>query len=216
MIKATKNKKQTVYESLKKQILLNNLKPGEALNEQYLAREMKTSKTPVREALQMLAKEGLVENVPGRGSFVASLSFQDIRELTEIRELLEGEIIRRVALRGDFDLREAQEIKRKFAASRGCELKSTKSYITAGDQIHQFVFASYGNNRLSAYYKLLQEQIVRIRHFLYNRVDESRARDSYEEHLEIIDALMAKDPKRAEAAIRKHLQNALEYLKAIT
>ena len=62
---------------------------------------MKISKTPVREALQQLERDGFVENVPGRGCFVSRISFQDVKELFETREILECEVIRRAALKGD-------------------------------------------------------------------------------------------------------------------
>ena len=86
-----------VYENLKRRIITNALKPGDPLNEGILSKELKISKTPVREALQQLEKKGLVENIPGKGAFVSRFSFQDIRELFEIREILECEVIRRVA-----------------------------------------------------------------------------------------------------------------------
>ena len=72
------NKKATVYSNLKKRIISNALVAGDPLNEGLLSKELKTSKTPVREALQQLEKEGFVENVPGKGAFVSRFSFQDI------------------------------------------------------------------------------------------------------------------------------------------
>lgn len=215
MTKAPKSKKTIVYENLKKRIITNALKPGDPLNEILLAKDLKTSKTPIREALQQLEKEGLVENIPGRGSFVSRFSFQDIRELTEIREILECDVIRKVAARGAFDLSDAMDIRRKFESSGGNENKTAKTYINAGDQIHAFIFSSFGNRKLMEYYHRLQEQIIRIRFFLSNRVDERRSSASFKEHLEIIDALIAKDPERAQQAMQTHLRNALEYLKEV-
>ena len=100
MPNSAKSKKMIVYENLKRRIITNILKPGDPLNEGVLSKELKISKTPVREALQQLEKKGLVENIPGKGAFVSRFSFQDIRELFEIREILECEVIRRVARKG--------------------------------------------------------------------------------------------------------------------
>lgn len=215
MAKTPKSKKEIVYENLKRRIITNSLKPGDALNEILLAKEMKTSKTPLREALQQLERDGLVENVRGRGSFVSRFTFQDIRELTEIREILECDVIRKVAAQGNFDITQAMEIRRKFEAGEANENRTTKSYINAGDQIHLFIFNAHGNARLLDYYRRLHDHITRIRYYQYNKVDEERAQESFREHLEIMDALIARDPARAEAAMRRHLQNALDYLKSI-
>jgi len=215
MPNSAKSKKMIVYENLKRRIITNALKPGDPLNEVILSKEFKISKTPIREALQQLEKKGLVENIPGKGAFVSRFSFQDIRELSEIREILECEVIKRVASRADLNLAEARAIRDKFAASDANDGRTGKSYFNAGDQIHSFIFAAYGNQKLIREYKGLQEQIIRITLHFFNQNRQERAAESFKEHLEIIDALIARDPVRAEKATRTHLQNALEYLKSI-
>jgi DNA-binding GntR family transcriptional regulator len=209
----SKSKKTIVYESLKKKIIANILSPGESLNEIVLAKELKTSKTPVREAIQQLEKEGLIENIPGKGSFVSRFSFQDIRELFEIREILEVGAIRKAVARGDLNFEEAQRIRSKFASSESNENKTARNYFNAGDQIHTFIIESLRNNQLSEYWGRLQEHIIRMRLHFFNQVDQARSGDSFKEHLEIIDAMIAQDPVKAEKALRDHLRNSLEYLK---
>jgi len=215
MANILKSKKAIVHENLKRRIITNVLKPGDPLNEGLLSKELKTSKTPVREALQQLEKEGLVENIPGKGAFVSRFSFQDIRELFEIRDILECEVIRRVASKGDLNLEEARAIRDRFAASETNGGRTGKSYFNAGDQIHSFIFTAYGNRKLIREYQGLQEQIVRITLHFFNQNRQERARESFQEHLEIIEALIARDPVRAERAIRIHLRNSLEYLKSV-
>ena len=215
MPNSAKSKKTIVYDNLKRRIITNILKPGDPLNEGVLSKELKISKTPVREALQQLEKKGLVENIPGKGAFVSRFSFQDIRELFEIREILECEITRRVASTGDLNIAEAQVIRDKFVASDTNGGRTGKSYFSAGDQIHSFIFAAYGNRKLIREYQGLQEQIVRITLHFFTQNRQERAAESFKEHLEIIDALIARDPLRAEKAIRTHLKNSLEYLKSV-
>ena len=113
-----KSKKAIVYETLKKRIISHSLHPGEPLNESVLSKELKISKTPIREAFQQLEKEGFIENVPGRGAFVSRISIQDIRELFEIREILECEVIRRVASKGDLNRQRLEAISKKFESSK--------------------------------------------------------------------------------------------------
>jgi DNA-binding GntR family transcriptional regulator len=208
-----KNKKAIVYDNLKKRIMANSLKSGDPLNEGLLSKELKTSKTPVREALQQLEKEGFVENIPGRGAFVSRFSFQDIRELFEIREILEVEIIKKVVMRDDFNIPEAQAIRSKYEASGTNGNITPRSYFNAGDRIHTFIVESFGNKQLMEYYSRLQEHIIRMRLHFFSQVDQERSERSFKEHLDIIDAMIAQDPARAEKAIRDHLRNSLEYLK---
>jgi DNA-binding GntR family transcriptional regulator len=215
MVNSTKSKKMIVYENLKRRIITNVLKPGDPLNEGVLSKELKISKTPVREALQQLEKKGLVENIPGKGAFVSRFSFQDIRELCEIRDILECEVIKRVASKEDLNLAEAKAIRDKFIASDTNDGRTGKSYFNAGDQIHSFIFAALGNRKLIREYQGLQEQIVRITVHFFGQNRQERAAESFKEHLEIIDAMIARDPVRAEKAIRIHIQNSLEYLKSV-
>ena len=215
MANNTKSKKMIVYDNLKRRIITNALKPGDPLNEGILSKELKISKTPVREALQQLEKKGLVENIPGKGAFVSRFSFQDIRELCEIRDILECEVIKRVASKGDLNLEEAQAIRDKFIASDTNGGRTGKSYFNAGDQIHSFIFEAFGNRKLTREYQGLQEQIVRITLHFFGQNRQERAAESFKEHLEIIDALIARDPVRAEKAMRIHVRNSLEYLRNV-
>jgi DNA-binding GntR family transcriptional regulator len=215
MPNSAKSKKTIVYENLKRRIITNALKPGDPLNEGIISKELKISKTPVREALQQLEKKGLVENIPGKGAFVSRFSFQDIRELFEIREILECEVTRRVAAKENLNLAEARAIRDKFAASDTSGGRTGKSYFSAGEQIHSFVFAAFGNQKLIHQYQGLQEQIVRITLHFFTQNRQERAGESFKEHLEIIDSLIARDPLRAEKAIRTHLRNSLAYLKSV-
>lgn len=208
-----KSKKTIVYENLKKRIIHNTLKPGEPLNESSLSKELKTSKTPIREALQQLQKEGLVENIPGKGSFVSRISFQDIREIHEIREILECEAIKRAIMKVDKE--KLKLLRDRFTSSEYGKEKSELSFFKSGDEIHTFIFETLGNSRLTEIYKGLQDHIVRNRIYFFNNSPSARSKESFQEHLEILDAMEAQDPERAEKAVRNHLRNSLEYLKKI-
>jgi DNA-binding GntR family transcriptional regulator len=212
MKNSSKSKKTIVYEQLKRRIITHTLKPGDPLNESALSKELKTSKTPIREAMQQLEKEGFIDNVPGKGSFASRISFQDIRELFEIRELLECEVIKRATLKNAPD--KVEGIKKKFETESN-EDKNARDHFKAGDRIHTFIFESFGNKRLLEYYKRLQEHIIRMRLNFFSELHQERSEQSYREHLEIMDALIAQDPQRAEKAMRDHLRNSVEYLKKV-
>ena len=212
MKNSSKSKKAIVYENLKNRIINNSLMPGEPLSEGILSEDLKTSKTPIREALQQLEKGGFVENIPGRGSFVSTISIQDIREIFEIREILECEVVKRAALKSNPD--EVESIKKKFETESNGD-KNSGDHFRAGDRIHTFVFECLGNKRLLEYYKRLQEHIIRMRLNFFSELHQDRFEQSFKEHIEIMDALIAQDPLRAEKAMRDHLRNATEYLKKI-
>jgi len=208
-----KSKKAIVYENLKNRIITNSLKPGEPLNEGILSEDLKMSKTPVREALQQLEKEGFIENIPGKGAFVSRISIQDIRELFEIREILECGVIRRAATRVDPEKVEA--VKKKFVSSESAGKKVSPGHFKSGDEVHSFIFEAFGNNRLIEIYRRLQDHVVRNRIYFFDQSHPDRSEESFKEHLEILDALEAQDPVRAEIAVREHLRNSVEFLKKI-
>lgn len=208
-----KSKKAFVYEEIKKRIIHNLLKPGEALNEGVLSEEFKISKTPVREALQQLEKEGFIENIPVKGAFVSQISIQDLREIFDLREILECEVIKRAALKVDPDKVEA--LREKFISSENNSIKTTSSSFKSGDEIHSFIFETYGNYRLIEIYRRLQDHIVRSRIYFFHQSHPDRSEESFKEHLAILDALKAKDPLEAENAVRIHLRNSMEYLKKV-
>jgi len=207
----SKSKKAIVYEYLKSRIINNQINPGEPLNEGVLSKELKISKTPVREAMGQLEKEGFIESIPVKGAFVSMISFQDIRELFEIREVLECEVIRRAALKADPERVEA--IREKFISLESNNKKASAGHFKSGDEVHAFIFETFGNKRLKEIYKRLQDHVVRSRIHFFNQTPSGRSEEAFKEHLEILDALKAQDPVRAEKAVRDHLQNSLEYVK---
>ena len=215
MTNGPKSKKAIVYENLKRRIVNHSLSPGEPLNESVLAKELGMSKTPIREAFQQLEKEGFVESIPGKGSFVSRISVQDIREIFEIREILECEVIKRVASRGTLNKGEVEAIRRRFESSEADGNKTPRSYFRAGSQIHTFIFESFGNRRLLEFYRRIQDHIERMRLYFFNQIHQERAEQSSKEHLEILNAMIAQDPQRAEKAMRDHLQNSIEYQKKV-
>jgi DNA-binding GntR family transcriptional regulator len=208
---SSKSKKAIVYENLKSRIIKNLISPGEPLSEGVLSKELKISKTPIREALQQLEKEGFIESVPAKGAFVSMISIQDIRELFEIREVLECEVIRRAALKADPQKVEA--IRDKFVSSESDSKKASAGHFKSGDEVHAFIFETFGNKRLKEIYRRLQDHIVRSRIHFFNQSPSGRSEEAFKEHLEILDALKARDPVRAEKAVRDHLQNSLEYIR---
>jgi DNA-binding GntR family transcriptional regulator len=212
-MKESKSKKLLVYETLKHRIISHEIKPGEPINEGSLARDLQVSKTPIREAIQQLEKDGFIQNVPGRGGFVSGISIQDLRELFEIREILECEAIKRAATKRD--PQKLAAIRRDFELAGESSRDGSPRQFRAGEHIHLFIFESLGNQRLLEIYRRLHDHIARHRNYFFSDVHEGRPEESYGEHVEILDALAAQDAARCEQAMRVHLRNSLEYVKSI-
>jgi DNA-binding GntR family transcriptional regulator len=208
-----KNKKLFVYDILKQRIINQHIKPGEPITESILAREFEISKTPIREAVQQLEKDGFIENIPGKGAFVSRISIQDVRETFEIREMLECEAIKRAALK--HDPKKLEALRRAFEFRQNISGDGEPGHFRSGDQIHAFIFEAIGNQRLLETYRRLLDHIVRLRIHFFSEAHQGRSEESYREHVEILDALAAQDSVRCEHAMRAHLRNSWEYVKSI-
>jgi DNA-binding GntR family transcriptional regulator len=209
----SKSKKLLVYDVLKERMINQAMKPGAPINDGILSQELGISKTPIREAIQRLEREGFVESIPGKGNFVSHISIQDLRELFEIREMLECEAIKRAATKRDAQKLEA--IRRGFELSGEASQGDSTRRFRAGEHIHLFIFESVGNQRLLEIYRRLHDHIARHRNYFFSDLHEGRPEQSYREHLEILNALAEQDPERCERAMRVHLRNSLEYVKSI-
>ena len=200
-----KNKKTAVYEILKKRIIEGKLAPGLAINEDEFAKDLYVSKTPLREALRQLEREGLVENIPGRGSTVTHISFQDIREIFELREIIECGAVKRAAMICDVEKVKAQKKKLEQLHNTGNETEN--SAWGPEEAVHQFVIRCLNNRKLNETYTDLQNHIIRIRNHFGGRFSSKRRDEKLSEHIEIFDALIQGNIERAEKAVQSHLRN---------
>ena len=200
-----KNKKTAVNEILKKRIIDGRLAPGLAINEDEFAKDLRVSKTPLREALRQLEREGLVENIPGRGSTVTHISFQDIREIFELREIIECGAVKRAAM--ICDIKQAEAEKKKLEQLYIKDKVAENSAWGPEEAVHQFVIRCLNNRKLNETYTDLQNHIIRIRNHFGGRFSSKRRDEKLSEHSEIFDALIEGNVKRAEKAVQSQLRN---------
>jgi DNA-binding GntR family transcriptional regulator len=193
-----------VYDHVKRRIVANELPFGSKLTEDELAKELGISRTPIREALNRLAQEGIVTVSPGRGAFVATLSFDDMVQLLEIREALEGMAARLASNRITKETLEKLRQRLETEARKQAD-NAYRGYLDADREFHESVVSACGNHHLLQLMKSLRDriQMIRSRSVLLP----GRARKSFQEHAEIIDALSARAPDLAEDRIRTHIRN---------
>ena len=191
--------------------IINGLfEAGERLTESKLAKQLKTSRAPVREALRNLEKEGLLVYFPHRGYFVREVDLNDIEEIFELRDALEELAISLLISRADDkDIRSLEDIVSKM---EDLELKNEVIQATELDtRFHEQICRSSGNKYLLNVWESMRAQI-RIAVLACN--SSFPVYDGFVEgHRAVLEAIKTKDVGAAKAAIRNHIQVGLNSLK---
>jgi DNA-binding GntR family transcriptional regulator len=197
---------ERVYATIKAAILDLKLTPGSPLVEDELARQLGTSKTPVRDALLALERDGLVTKVPYKGTYVTDISLKDAKEIFELRAVLEG-LAARLAIPSftPKELKQAEEFLKAAdeARARG-DLDAASDF---GAQFHRAIHLHADNRRLMPILENLEEQLARLRR-MSDQV-EGRLEKSSHEHRKVLAGLRNGDPAQAEQAMREHLDSVL-------
>jgi DNA-binding GntR family transcriptional regulator len=198
-------RRASAYDQIKEAILSGTLRPMERITESGVASRLGLSRTPVREAFGRLAAEGLIVVVPHRGSFVSQLRIDDILEIYQIRTPLECLAARIAAETIDESaLAVLDRLVEVEAASQGA--RSTKDSLDANFEFHRIIIECVRNRRLKALVGQLQGQVHRAR--LLWPSTRRRLDETWKEHAELVVALRARDPDRAEQLMRTHLERA--------
>lgn len=192
---------QSSYERMRDMILQGTLPTGTCLAEKRLADMLGVSRTPVREAITRLVSEGLVVHEAGQTPVVRSLSIGDFIEILHVRRLLEVEAAGRAAESGS--TRELDALRLSFIAFRDGYPPDPGIHMHADDNLHNSL-ADRSGSRLLA--KMIQDLRLKTRIFDTNRLPERLVPGAIE-HIEIIDAVIARDQERAQDAMRAHIDN---------
>jgi DNA-binding GntR family transcriptional regulator len=192
------------YHQLKRRIIDLRFRPGEILMVQSLAKELGISRTPVREALVRLQQEGFVEEAEGKKFKVSEITLKSILELHEIRELMEGHAVKRVAKnRTGAQVDELRELTKRMEQALG--VRDPDLFFEADLEFHAKLIRFCGNRALQDLAVQLTEKIQRVRFltlYVHRRLEET-----IDEHGKILDGIEAQDPRSAQKALSTHLQN---------
>jgi DNA-binding GntR family transcriptional regulator len=197
--------KDLVYERLRESLIDRTFTPGEPLREAALVERFGVSKTPIREALVRLEREGLVEIAPYRGARARTYDQADVREFYEVRELLETECVRRIAISGDSGIREAltRNIDSSAAALERGDLTEVAERL---DEWGKLLLGQLQNGMLTDLLERLQAHLKRIGQA---ELSADRFGSAIDEQRAVLDAITAKDAGRAQDLLRRHLQQVL-------
>jgi DNA-binding GntR family transcriptional regulator len=191
-----------VATGLRDRIFAGELGPGAFLDELKLAQEMNISRTPLREALKVLTKEGLVRHEPRRGCFVAEVTEKDLDEIFPVLALLEGRCAYEAARNAsDADIEALDVLHARLA--RHAKARRINEYYEANFAIHEAIIRLADNRWLVQVIGDLRKIVKLAR--LQQLHAPGRLDQSLSEHLAVFAALKARDAEGADAAMRTHL-----------
>lgn len=195
------------YEYIKEAIRQARVQPGQPLSETGLSRQLGISRTPVREALQVLAQEGLVQIIPGRAVTVAAPSVQDVMDAVHVRSILEPEVARLAAKHITFEQLQALE-----GAQRGLEAavdaQDRTAWSRADNSYHELLSAACPNQLLGG---LAMEFRNRVSYLSADSQGNwERIAVCTLEHRTIVDMVAGRDADGAAVAMRDHIDKYRE------
>jgi DNA-binding GntR family transcriptional regulator len=195
---------------LRSLITLGELSPGEKIPERELCEQFGVSRTPLREALKVLASEGIVTLRPNRGAIVSALTIEELDELFPVigaLEALSGEI----ACQKITD-EEIEAIRRLHQAMVGHWRRSKlQPYFELNQQIHEAILEATRNETLKSVYRGLSGRVLTARYIA--NMSPERWAEAVEEHAQILAALEARDGAKLSRILKKHLANKLATVK---
>lgn len=196
-----------IVEQLRDAIIRGDYEPGSSLSEVTLAELYGTSRTPIREAVQQLQSEGLVEVVPRVGTFVRTPSRRELVDLFELKTALEGLGAQLLAQRGrvsETDLLQANVADSEAAVEAG----DTQRYADLVHDFHALVIQGADNRQLTTHYESLMNQLAYHRIVVNTLQHPGRLHASLEEHRTVLERILNKDGFGAEAAMRDHVRSS--------
>jgi DNA-binding GntR family transcriptional regulator len=196
---------------LRNAISSGELKPRERLYETVLARRFRMSRTPVREALQRLVTEGLLE-AGADGVCVATLSVEDVRSLEQANRALQSLAAELAAAAGTED--DLEGLEASVARMEACVASGDlDEWIAADQEMHGQVFRMCGNRWVLKLLLQMESLIGRVRHIALRRP--GRLEESTKEHRAVVDAIKLRNPEMAHRAMHGHLVRTEENLISI-
>ncbi|QWD91739.1 GntR family transcriptional regulator [Polynucleobacter sp. MWH-Braz-FAM2G] len=201
---------EDVADRLREQIFSKQLSPGSWLDEQSLADQFGISRTPMREAIKVLASEGLVTIKMRRGAYVTEVVRKDLEQIFTVLSLLEGQAAKEAALKAtEAELNLLDHLHHrleKAAADRDLE-----QFFEINGKFHELIQEIAGNRWMNGVINDLRK-VLKL-HRRDSLTSTGRLQSSLVEHREILRALLKRDEKAAELTMREHLARGLEALR---
>jgi DNA-binding GntR family transcriptional regulator len=196
---------EEVAELLRQRIFARELEPGSWIDEMRLAEEYGISRTPMREALKVLAAEGLVTMKVRRGAYVTEVNEKDQRDVYHLLSLLESDAAAVVAERAtDAELQELQALHQELESA----VEQTDRFFAINERFHMRVLAIADNRWRDQMVADLRKVMKLNRH--NSLLKTGRLAESLQEHRAIVQALLQRDPALSAQRVREHFANGLQ------
>jgi DNA-binding GntR family transcriptional regulator len=200
-----RSRSQEIADAIRDDIVAGTLRPGERLPEVRLAEDYEVSRIPVREALQRLESEGFVRITPNRGAVVGHVSPTDAIDLLEVRAAIEVLVVQRAAeRRTDEQVAELRDLAHRGLAAA---LDGNFDELPALNVAYHELIARVADNAIAG------DLMERLRHkieWVYSVDLRNRAAESWQEHVELADAIATGDRRLAGRLMRQHIDHADE------
>ncbi len=201
-----------VFHKIREGILSGKYAANEELKEKNIGDELGVSRTPVREALRQLELEGLVSIIPNKGAYVVGLSKKDIRDIYEMRSLLEGLCAKWAAVNvTEEQLNELEE--NIFLSEFHAGKQNWEQMVELDNRFHEILYLASGSKELKHILTDYHQYVQRVRKITL--AEAKRVQESTEEHKVIVEALKKHDPEKAEEAATIHIRNTVSNMDKI-
>jgi DNA-binding GntR family transcriptional regulator len=204
--------KEQAYRAIKHKIVSLELQPGAVIDEGALIDELGFGRTPIREALQRLALEKLVDIVPRRGMFVTDIGITDLQRLFEVRMVLESMAARLAAQRGRPEQwQRMEEALNRIDADE--DEMDNELLIAIDEACHEIMYEAADNEFL--YDALSGMYALSLRLWYFSLAKIGRMHSTVLEHRDILDALQSGDEERAAQLLQQHIQSFQNEIQAV-
>lgn len=196
-----------VFNRIRENILAGRYKQKEELKETAIAGELGVSRTPVREALRQLELEGLVNIIPNKGAYVTGITAKDIKDIYNIRSLLDG-LSARWATENitKEQIEELEEITYLFEFH--AQKKHYEQVLELDNKFHEIIYKASNSKQLHHMLSDFHHYVQRVRKITLS--SDTRVVKTNEEHKKIVEALREKNPDKAEALANEHIMNTIK------
>lgn len=206
---AERNLNNVVYQKIKQMMLSYELIPGQRLIFVDLAEKLGVSRTPVNNALSLLAKEGFLDFTPNQGYTVHQITKEEADALYEVRTILElGAIEKAILNLTPAKLKELEKRERLF--KQAVDEKQSRGRFTLDEEFHAFIVEMSGNPYLVEYFREVYQRI-----FLRHRISPLKGERVVQvpaEHRELVEAMRNRDVEKAKRIVAEHIENGKQYI----
>lgn len=203
----------SLYEKLREEILYLELEPGQIISEIETSKRFNVSRTPVRDAFKRLENEGLLEIRAHIGTFISLIDLENINDILYMREKLELAVMEDLSR----SINQIQEFRLNFILTKQknlfeqnlSEKQLAKEFILVDNEFHKTIFEIAGRSNIWNYLCSIEHHYERLRMFL-NLTDKEILFSLYEEHVEMLHAVIAKDMDALRPLFSRHLYGGIQ------